>query len=142
MEKLGINTDKGPALEEIIAALSERSKTLVEMAQSSTYFFQDFEHFDEKAAKKNFKKAAIAPLQYLLDEFKQVETWIGKDLHQIVLSAVDQLDLKLGKIAQPLRVAVTGSGASPSIDITLELIGKQRVLARIQKAIDYIESQS
>jgi len=142
MEKLGINTDKGPALEEIIAALSERSKTLVEMAQSSTYFFQDFEHFDEKAAKKNFKQAAIAPLQYLLDEFKQVETWIGKDLHQIVLSAVDQLDLKLGKIAQPLRVAVTGSGASPSIDITLELIGKQRVLARIQKAIDYIKSQS
>jgi len=142
MEKLGINMDKGPALEEIIAALSERSKTLVEMAQSSTYFFQDFEHFDEKAAKKNFKQAAIAPLQYLLDEFKQVETWIGKDLHQIVLSAVDQLDLKLGKIAQPLRVAVTGSGASPSIDITLELIGKQRVLARIQKAIDYIKSQS
>ena len=140
MEKQGNNTKNGPSLEKIVSALSERSKTLVEMAQSSRYFFEDFEQYDEKAAKKNLKDTAIEALQYLLDEFKKIENWDGKDLHQIVLSAVDKLDLKLGKIAQPLRIAVTGSGASPSIDITLELIGKERVLQRIQKAIDFIKA--
>jgi glutamyl-tRNA synthetase len=140
MEKQAIDTQNGPSLEKIVRALSERSKTLLEMAQSSRYFFEDFEQYDEKAAKKNLKEAAIEPLQYLLDEFNQIENWDGKQLHQIVLSAVDKLDLKLGKIAQPLRIAVTGSGASPSIDITLELIGKKRVLNRIQKAIDFIKT--
>jgi glutamyl-tRNA synthetase len=140
MQKLAINTDQGPALEQIVSALSERSKTLLEMAQSCIYFYQDFDQFDEKAAKKNLKETALQPLQYLLDEFRLVEHWDGKDLHQIVLSAAEKLELKLGKIAQPLRVAVTGSGASPSIDITLELIGKHRVLERIQKAIDYINN--
>ncbi len=142
MKKLNINTHNGPALEKIVSALSERSKTLLEMAQSSRYFYEDFEHFDEKAAKKNLKTTAIEPLQYLLNKFSQQGNWNGKQLHQIVLSAVDKLDLKLGKIAQPLRVAVTGRGASPSIDITLELIGKQRVLKRIQKAIEFIQIKS
>ncbi|MFK5894257.1 MAG: glutamate--tRNA ligase [Pseudomonadota bacterium] len=141
MQKQGIDTQNGPALEKIVSALSERSKTLLEMALSSRYFYEDFESFDEKAAKKNLKEAAIEPLQYLLDEFSKIENWDGKKLHQIVLSAVDTLDLKLGKIAQPLRIAVTGSGASPSIDITLELIGKERVLKRIQKAIDFIKNK-
>ncbi|MFK5986634.1 MAG: glutamate--tRNA ligase [Pseudomonadota bacterium] len=140
MQKQGINTDNGPGLEKIVSGLAERSKTLVEMALSSRYFYHDFEHYDEKAAKKNLKAAAIAPLQYLLDEFTQITDWDGEKLHSIVKSAVDKLDLKLGKIAQPLRVAVTGSGASPSIDVTLELIGKERVLQRIKKAIEYISA--
>jgi glutamyl-tRNA synthetase len=142
MQQQNINTEQGPALELIIKALSERAKTLVEMALSSRYFYEDFDTFDEKAAKKNLKQASLQPLEYLLVEFSKIEAWDGKKLHQIVLDAVDKLELKLGKIAQPLRVAVTGSGASPSIDITLELIGKERVLNRIQKAIDYISSNA
>jgi glutamyl-tRNA synthetase len=140
MDKLGIDTTQGPALEQIVYALSDRCKTLLEMAQSSHYFYQDFDLFDEKAAKKNFNQSAITPLQYLLDAFIKVDKWDGKDLHQIIIAAVDKLELKLGKIAQPLRVAITGSSASPAIDITLELIGKERVLKRIQMAIDYIKN--
>ncbi len=141
MKKQGINTDNGPALADIVKALSERSKTLVEMAQSSRYFFEDFAEFDEKAAKKNLKAAALEPLQKMLERFSAVSDWKGEALHQIVLDVADELELKLGKVAQPLRVAVTGAGMSPSIDITLELIGRERCLSRINKAIDYINTR-
>ena len=141
MEKQGINTDNGPSLPAIVTALSERSKTLVEMAQSSRYFFEDFAGFDEKAAKKNLKAAALEPLQKMLERFTAVTDWNGETLHQIVLDVTEELGLKLGKVAQPLRVAVTGAGMSPSIDVTLELIGRDRCLSRISKAIDYIEKK-
>ena len=141
MEKQGINTNNGPALSAIVTALSERSKTLVEMAQSSRYFFEDFEEFDEKAAKKNLKAGALEPLQKMLEKFSATTQWDGEALHQIVLDVAEELDLKLGKVAQPLRVAVTGAGMSPSIDVTLELIGRDRCLARMAKAIEYIEAR-
>ncbi len=141
MEKHGINTDNGPALSAIVTALAERCKTLVEMAQSSRYFFEDFEDFDEKAAKKNLKAAALEPLKKMLERFTATSEWSGEALHQIVLKLTEELELKLGKVAQPLRVAVTGAGMSPSIDITLELIGRDRCLSRMAKAIRYIEER-
>ena len=141
MEKQGINTENGPALTDIVKALAERSKTLLEMAQSSRYFFEDFAAFDEKAAKKNFKAAALEPLQKLLERFTAASEWKAEALHQIVLDVTEELGLKLGKVAQPLRVAVTGAGMSPSIDVTLELIGRQRCLARIAKAIEFTEQK-
>ena len=141
MEKLDINTDNGPALSEVVSALAERSKTLVEMAQSSRYFYEDFDEFDEKAAKKNLKAGALEPLQQMLAKFSEIAEWDGEALHQIVLDVAEALELKLGKVAQPLRVAVTGAGMSPSIDITLQLIGRERCLSRMQKAIDYIEAR-
>ena len=141
MEKQGINTENGPSLASVVTALAERSKTLVEMAKSSRYFFEDFAEFDEKAAKKNLKAAALEPLQKMLERFTAVTEWNGEVLHQIVLDLTEELDLKLGKVAQPLRVAVTGAGMSPSIDVTLELIGRDRCLSRIAKAIDYIQER-
>ncbi len=141
MDKQGINIETGPELSRIVTALAERSKTLLEMAQSSRYFFEDFADFDEKAAKKNLKAAALEPLQQMLEKFTAINEWQGDALHQIVLDITEQLELKLGKVAQPLRVAVTGAGMSPSIDVTLELIGRERCLTRIAKAIDYIKAR-
>ena len=141
MDKQGINTDNGPALSAVVTALSERSKTLVEMALSSRYFFEDFAEFDDKAAKKNLKAAALEPLQKMLERFSAITEWHGEALHQIVLDLTEELELKLGKVAQPLRVAVTGAGMSPSIDVTLELIGRDRCLSRMAKAIAYIEAR-
>lgn len=141
MDKQGINTDNGPQLADVVKALSERAKTLVEMAQSSRYFYEDFAEFDEKAAKKNFKAAALEPLKIMLERFTAVEQWDGDALHQIVLDVTEELDLKLGKVAQPLRVAVTGVGMSPSIDVTLELIGRERCLQRMNRAIQFIEEK-
>lgn len=141
MQKLGIDTEHGPALTAIVKAFAERAKTLLEMAESSRTYYEDFTDYDEKAAKKNFKAAALEPLQKILEKFSNAPLWNGEALHQIVLDVAEELDLKLGKVAQPLRVAVTGAGMSPSIDVTLELVGRERTLQRLARAIDSIESK-
>ncbi len=139
MQKLGINTDNGPALTEIAKAFAERSKTLLEMAESSRTYYEDFGQYDEKAAKKNFKADALEPMQKILEKFSHASNWDGEALHQMVLDVAEELDLKLGKVAQPLRVAITGAGVSPAIDVTLELVGRERTLQRLGKAIDTIK---
>ena len=140
LDNQGINTEGGPTVETVVVALRERSKTLKEMAAASRYFYQDFESYDEKAAKKNFKGEAALVLQQLLVQFTAMEEWDGEALHQIVLDTAQAMDLKLGKVAQPLRVAISGQAATPAIDVTLSLLGRSKTLARIQRAIDFIET--
>lgn len=140
LDNQGINTEGGPTVEMVVVALRERSKTLKEMAAASRYFYQDFESYDEKAAKKNFKGEAALVLQQLLVQFTAMEEWDGEALHQIVLDTAQAMDLKLGKVAQPLRVAISGQAATPAIDVTLSLLGRSKTLARIQRAIDFIET--
>jgi len=139
LKNLGIDSTMGADLIEIVKAQRERCKTLVEMAEASRYFYQDFEQYDPKAAKKNFKAGSDKVLQHLTDAFSTVENWDGKVLHQIVLETAETLELKLGKVAQPLRVAICGCAVSPAIDITLSLLGRDKVLNRIKTAITYIE---
>ena len=140
MQQRGIDAEtQGPALVELVKAQRERSKTLVDMANASIYFYQDFTEYDAKAAKKNFKQGTDDILQALLDAFTKVSEWQGEALHDIVLQTAEKLELKLGKVAQPLRVAVCGTGMSPSIDITLSLLGREKTLSRLERAINYIK---
>jgi glutamyl-tRNA synthetase len=138
----GIDLSNGPELIEIVKAQRERSKTLVEMASSSHYFYQEFESYDEKAAKKNFKLGTDEVLQHLMDGFSELSDWDGERLHQIVLETAEKMSLKLGKVAQPLRVAVSGAAVSPAIDITLSLLGREKTLARMAKAIKFIKENN
>ncbi len=140
MKNQGVDLANGPELVDVVKAQRERSKTLVEMAVASHYFYQDFEEYDVKAAKKNFKQGSDEVLQRLMDQFSQLDAWNGQKLHQIVLDTAEEMDLKLGKVAQPLRVAVSGAGVSPAIDVTLELLGREKTLARMLKAIEHIKA--
>jgi len=142
MGEHGIDPTEGPSLTEVVKAQRERCKTLVEMVQASRFFYQEFEEYDEKAAKKNFKAGSDQVLQYLLEQFSNVSAWDGERLHQIVLDAAEKLELKLGKVAQPLRVAVSGTAVSPPIDITLSLLGREKTLQRIKKAIDFMQNKN
>jgi len=139
MGEQGIDPSQGPALSDLVKVQRERCKTLVEMAKESIYFYQEFNAYEEKAAKKNFKSEAIPVLQYLHDQFSSLENWQTEPLHQVVLNAAEQLGLGLGKVAQPLRVALCGNSSSPAIDQTLWLLGKDKTLIRIQRAIEYIK---
>ncbi|MCK5727861.1 MAG: glutamate--tRNA ligase [Methylococcales bacterium] len=140
LEQQNIDPKNGADLVLMVQAQRERCKTLVEMAKASRYFYSDFEQYDPKAAKKNFKAATEMVLQSLLDQFSAIDIWDGDALHQIVLKTAETMELKLGKVAQPLRVAVCGGSVSPSIDITLSLLGREKVLTRIQTAINYIKN--
>ena len=135
---IGINYKNGPNLEAIIAIQAERTKTLREMASMSRYFFEEFEAYDEKAAHKNLKPEIVAALTETQKRMQSLEHWDKKILHQIIIDVAEQFELKLGKLAQPIRVAVTGNTVSPPIDITLELLGKERVLIRLNRALEWI----
>jgi glutamyl-tRNA synthetase len=136
----GIDINLGPSLTDIVLAQKERCKTLVEIAAASLYFYRDFDGYDEKAAKKNFTAGSEHVLSGLYGEFSQLQAWDREALHTTVINLAEKMALGLGKVAQPLRVAVCGSAVSPAIDITLSLLGKKTTLARIQRAIMYIRS--
>ena len=138
----GIDTTNGPALTEIVTMLAERCKTLKEMASSSHYFFEEFETFDEAAAKKHFKGNAAEALAKVKEKLTALSSWDLHSTHEAIEQTAAELEVGMGKVGMPLRVAVTGSGQSPSMDVTLVGIGRDRVLARIQRAIDFIHAQN
>jgi glutamyl-tRNA synthetase len=138
MGDLGIDPADGPDLVEVVRVQQERAKTLVEMAQISAFFYRDFDDYDEAAAKKNLRPVAIEPLTLIRKVLAELEDWTPDNLHQAVVHVAESLDLKLGKIAQPLRVAVAGRAASPGIDVTLHLVGREACMRRIDRALDYI----
>lgn len=140
MGERGIDPSTGPALSEVVKAQRERCKTLVDMADQSLYFYCDFDEYDDKAVKKNFKPGVDDVLQHLWSRFDALSDWQAEALHQVVLESAEQLELNLGKVAQPLRVAVCGSGVSPAIDMTLSLLGKDKTLDRIARAIEFIKN--
>lgn len=135
--RLGIDPTQGPPLTELVLAQRERAKTLVEMAHNSRYFYQDFDAYDEKAT-KHLQPALHVPLSDFNARLGALETWSAEAIHQLVSDVAAAHDLPLGKLAQPLRVALTGAGVSPPIDATLYLIGKQRAVQRIARALDTI----
>jgi len=138
MADQGINTDNGPALAEIVKVQAERVKTLKEMAQISAYFYQDFTEFDATAAKKHLRPVAQQPLEVAKAKLAALENWQAADIHAAINATAEQLEVGMGKVGMPLRVAATGAGNSPSLDITLELLPKEKVLARIDMALAVI----
>ncbi len=128
-------------LDKVIELQKDRVKTLSEMASASEYFFADFESYDEKSANKHFNQTSLPVLQSIKDKLVEVQDWNAQNIQQCIHDYSQESELKLGKIAPPIRVAVCGSANSPSIDITLELIGKERVIQRIKNAISFISSQ-
>jgi glutamyl-tRNA synthetase len=138
MGNLGIDPAQGPELSGVAEAHQERARTLVEMAQMSAFCYQDFDDFEEKAAKKHLRSAAREPLEKMRKALSGLDDWHEQTLHALVEQVSAELELKMGKVAQPLRVAVVGRAASPGIDTTLYLVGKEASLRRIDKALDFI----
>lgn len=140
-DQLGIDLSQGPALTDVIAIQAERVKTLKEMAEISQYFYQDYEAFDEKAAKKHLRPVAKEPLQLVAAKLAAVETWDPENIQQAINATAEELGVGMGKVGMPLRVAVTGSGNSPSLDVTLNLLNPGQIAQRIDKALIYIANR-
>jgi glutamyl-tRNA synthetase len=131
LARFGIDCDDESLLTKIVIAQRERVKTLKEMAENSRYFFGDSVQLEEKASAKHLTVEAKSLLQEFLADLNTVSSWTASTLHDTLKTFAEKKELSLGKIAQPLRVAVTGSTISPPIDITLEIIGRQRTLSRL-----------
>jgi glutamyl-tRNA synthetase len=141
--RLGIDPAVGPDPVAVVRAQAARAKTLVELAEISAFCYQDFADYDPASAKKHLKPAAREPLARLRAAFEMLayEDWTPESLHRAVERVAEELGEKMGKVAQPLRVAIVGRAASPGIDVTLELVGKEATLRRIDKALAFIDAQ-
>ncbi|NVN84173.1 MULTISPECIES: glutamate--tRNA ligase [unclassified Vibrio] len=134
-----IDTTSGPAITEVIKLVGERCNTLIELAEQSRYFYEDFSEFEAGAAKKHLRGVAKGPLELALAKVEALEDFTTVNIKDGVIAAVcEELEIGMGKIGMPLRVAVTGGGQSPSVDAVMELVGKERVIARIKMALEFI----
>ncbi|MDY6980905.1 MAG: glutamate--tRNA ligase [Pseudomonadota bacterium] len=139
--KLDIDPSEGPDILAVVEAQRERAQTLRELADICQFFYRDFDGYDEKVASKQLKVAAAEPLQRIRDKLAILETWEQDTIHAVIHSTAEELELKMGKVGMPLRVAVTGGAPSPSLDLTVYLIGRERCLRRIDMALDYIHQR-
>jgi glutamyl-tRNA synthetase len=135
LARLGVFTQDDALLEGLILAQRERSKTLKEMAENSRFFFGDEVIHDAKAVEKHLTADAKAMLGELRGRFAALNDWVAPAIHAALEGLAKEKSLGLGKVAQPLRVAVTGGTISPPIDQTLVLLGQPRTLARLDKAL-------
>ena len=139
--KHGIDPSQHDNLHAVIDAQRDRAKTLVEMAESSLFFFKDFSEFEPAAAKKQLRPVAAEPLKAVLEAFEQITDWSVDAITDAINTVAEKLDVKMGKIGMPLRVAICGQGNSPDIKLTAYLIGQDKCITRIKMALDFIANR-
>lgn len=142
MDLIGIDRSDGPELIEVIEAYRERAETFTQMADACRYCYEEFDEIDPKAIKKQLRPVILEPMIALHSRLKLVEEWSHEIINACVNEVASIFDINMGKIGQPLRVAVTGISASPPIHVTLCLIGQERTLKRLERAIEIIKKRA
>ena len=135
LEKAGYDLARGPAPADVVLALRDRVQTLKDMAARAAVWYLPLETYDEAAVAKHLVPAAVAPLQAVRERLAASADWSADVVQQALQAAGEALGVGLGKIAQPLRVAITGTQVSPSIEHTIYLAGREQALARIDAAL-------
>lgn len=138
--RANIDLTTGPQLKALRPVMAERVATLVEFVEQTHYFFMDFSAYEEKAAKKHLKPAALTVIEALLAQLTALPAWQATEIHQVLQAVAEQLDVGMGKVGMPFRVAITGGSMSPAIDVTAELIGRERVLQRLTNAQAFLSA--
>ncbi|HEX7114285.1 MAG TPA: glutamate--tRNA ligase [Steroidobacter sp.] len=141
LSALGVDVDDDEKLVAVVKAQQERAKTLKEMAQNSLFFFRDLSGYDEKAAAKNLNAQSVPALTEAHAKLSALQSWTAAAIHEAVNQVAAQLAVGLGKVAQPIRVAVSGTTVSPPIDVTLEVLGRETTLARLAAAIEFAKAK-
>jgi glutamyl-tRNA synthetase len=142
LKRHGTIIEDNGLLVKVIETLHARSKTLDEMAQSALFYFADEIDYEEKAARKFLKPNVLEAMRLLLAQLETLASFSEENLETAFKAVMGRTGLKLGKIAQPVRVALTGRTASPGIFEVAAIIGRDKVIARLNKAIQYIERRS
>ena len=127
--------DSGPDLARVVALLKDRATTVVELADAAVLFYRVLHPTDE-LKQKHYKAEARPALQALRQRLAEID-WQREAIGQAVKEAITEFGLKMPKLAMPLRVMVTGEPQTPSIDATLELIGREEVLARMDRELPH-----
>ena len=123
-------------MERLVIALRERSQTLVEMAKAAVPYLQQDIPVDEEAAKKHLTPTIARSLEKLTDRFTGLAEFSHEMLEQAFKQVLEEDRLKMGQLSQPVRVALTGQAASPGIFEVIDLLGRERTLARLKRGIE------
>jgi glutamyl-tRNA synthetase len=137
---LGVAADDDKLLEGVANAQRERARTFNEMADNSLFFFCEIEAYDDKAARKNLTTDTVPILQAVEEGFKSLSEWNAGSIHEVINAVAQRYGVGLGKVAQPLRVAVSGGAVSPPIDITVALLGQEKCCRRIEDAVRWAQA--
>jgi glutamyl-tRNA synthetase len=135
LDREGIQAGNDAQLEQIVVVQRERAKTLREMALNSVFFFRAPTTYDEKAVRKHVTPEALTLLSDALQELAQLQDWSATAIHQLISNFSAARGISLGKLAQPMRLAVCGGTVSPPIDATLAILGKLESQSRLARAL-------
>ncbi|MCH7950367.1 MAG: glutamate--tRNA ligase [Candidatus Dadabacteria bacterium] len=141
LKEKGLEVELDEKLIKIIKELSQRAKTLLDITNTINYFYTEEIEYEEKA-KNKFLKAENKPvLQDLVDKLSNLSNFNMDETHKVFDRVMEERELKLGKIAQPVRVALTGGTVSPGIFEVMDILGKDEVLKRLNAAIYVIPNE-
>jgi glutamyl-tRNA synthetase len=135
LEKEGVSVSDDAQLEQIVISQRERAKTVREMALSSVFFFKAPGSYDEKALRKHVNAEVLSLLAQASDQLAQLQDWSAPAIHALISAFAAAKGVALGKIAQPIRLALCGGTVSPPIDATLAILGKSESLSRLACAL-------
>lgn len=136
---VGLDQPQGDYAEAVVALIQERCKTLVDVVEQTRFFFNEVEGYDEAALKKWVKPVSPGLLAKLKAKLESLNEWQAEFIQAAVQAVVDENEVGFAKVAQPVRIAITGSTMSPSIDATLELLGREASMQRLSAGLQYFE---
>ncbi|HEY5612641.1 MAG TPA: glutamate--tRNA ligase family protein, partial [Lysobacter sp.] len=134
----GFDLASGPAPADVVIALRDRVQTLKEMAARAAVWYRPLEHYDDAAVTKHLTAAAREPLVEMRARLATLTAWSAEAVDAAVHETAAALGLGMGKVAQPLRVAITGTQVSPDIAHTVYLAGQAQALQRIDAALSKV----
>jgi glutamyl-tRNA synthetase len=138
LEKIGIMNPNLQYLERVAGTLNTRSKTLVDMAEKALFYFKDPEVYEEKAAQKFLTPEAAPVMEEIAGRLETLPGFTEEALNLLFKDLEVQTGLKMGKLAQPVRVALTGRSESPGLFEIISILGKEAALRRIRRAVEFM----
>lgn len=142
LQQFGFKGLEQQKVKEAVATLKPRSKTLLDMAEGALFYFQEEITYEKRADDKFLKPDILGSLEDIHGRLEKAPEFNQADLEKIFVGFLEDNEIKLKKVAQPLRVALTGKTASPGIFEVMEILGRKKVLERLAKAITHIRSKA
>jgi glutamyl-tRNA synthetase len=142
LRETGLDPADGPDPAQVAEGFQERAETLLQMAANARYCYEDFDVIEPSAAKKHLRPVILEPLKAIRDDLAKLPEWTKEAIATAVAETAKSFEINMGKLGQPIRVAITGGGVSPPIDTTVHLVGKDRTLKRLDHAIAFIEARA
>jgi glutamyl-tRNA synthetase len=142
LKMTGLDPANGPDPVDVAEGFRERADTLLHMAASARYCYEDFDQLEPKSAKKHLRPAILEPLRTAHSKLSALPEWTKEAVGSAIEKSAEEHEIKMGKLGQPIRIAVTSGPVSPPIDVTLALVGRDRSLSRLDDAIRFIEARA